>query len=229
MTKHLLSVDRMKRAEGKPLTPAVAGILNLVFCSYCEKFLKTDVTGFYLTLFLFIEASFLISLSATNLFSTSIDILARTKIFPVPPASRLLFVIVADMRRPLALSLMGSTVLFLAIVFRHSLLQAIAAGVLFTLFILVIEILFAAGILAAIRRSVTAGGVVALLGSIVLVILIGSLVFHFSSLLSMNPLLRWTTNGILAAGRSDGLSFLGSIGWLTLTGIVAMLIGRRFA
>lgn len=228
---HLLLIEKMKSddLETNRFYPIVAAILNLFFCAYSERALTGDVGGFAMTLFLFTETTAIIVLSSISFFTTSREILLKTRIFPMTPSARLLFVLGADLCRPLSLALVGSTAFFLFIALHHNLVQAIAAVALFLLLILIAEVLYATAILTILRRSIPVEGAIAVLGALLVVLLVGSLVFHVESLFAANPLLRWSVQGILAAGHADAASFFENMLYMVLTGLGTMAIGRRLA
>jgi hypothetical protein len=223
--RHLLAAERQKRGEEGYFFPAVVGVLNLVVCSYCESAIRREATA--LALFLFFESAIVIALSAAQLFTTSIDILSKTRIFPVTPRARLRFAIVADLRRPVVLAVIGSAAFFLIILFRHNTLQAIAAPVVFIMSAVVTEALFVTFMLIMTRRAVPVGGIVALIGMAVAATFFAVMIFHVD--LTLNPLLIWITGCINAAGRGDGIDAFRNFAFLLATGICAILIGRRYA
>ncbi len=228
---YLLSIEKMKSddLETNRFYPILGVILNLFFCAYIERSLTDDVGGFAMTLFLFTETTVIIVLSTVSFVTTSREILLKTRIFPMTPSARLLFVLVADLRRPLTLALAGSTAFFLFVALQQDLVQAMTAAVLFLLLIIIAEVMYAAVVLAFLRRSIPVESAIASLGALLVLFLIGSIVFQVESLFAANPLLHWTVQGILAAGHDDTSAILGNILYLVLTGFGTMAIGRRLA
>jgi hypothetical protein len=228
---HLLFIEKMKTDDlaTNRLYTFAAAILNLFFCAYAERSLTDDIGGFGMTLFLFTETTVIIVLSSISFFTTSREILLKTRIFPITPWARLLFVLSADLRRPLALALIGSTAFFLFVALQQNIVQAITAAMLFLLLILIAEVLYATAILTIMRRSIPVESTIAVLGALFVLLLVASLVFHVESLFAANPLLRWTVQGILAAGRADVPALLQNIAYLTVTGLGAIALGRRSA
>lgn len=231
LSTHLLTVER-QRNTGYRITrlyPAAAAILNLFFCAYFEQYLKDDVSGYYLSLFLFLEALLYAVVSTTNFFTVSQEILSKSRIFPVTPSARLLFVLASNFRRPVALALVGSNVFFIIVLLRHSFPHTLVAALLFVAMIVAVEVLLTTATLILQRRSVPTTGAVALLTFLLLACLIGVVVFHVESLLRGIPLVGWTTNGILAARAGTTLTSLPNLSWLVLLALAGLALGRRFA
>ncbi len=226
----LLLVEKVKSGGYRitRLYPAAAAIFNLFFCAYFERYLNDDANGFYLSFFLFLETTLYAGISSVSFFSVSFEILAKSRIFPTTPTDRLLFIVAGNLRRPIIFSLVGSNVFFLIIFFRHMMPLAILTAALFILLIIVSELLLATLMLVLMRRSVPLESAAVLLGFLLFSMLIGSFVFHFESLLAMNPVLRWTVRGILAARQSDTAGILTNAGWLAMTGVFTLILGRRF-
>ena len=228
---NLLVVDRLKSGGYRTtrLYPAAVAILNLFFCAYFERYLKDDANGFYLSLFMFLESTLYAVVSSINFHRISFEILSKSRIFPATPSSRLLFVITGNLRRPIVLSLVGSNIFFLIVLFRHPVMDALIVGVLFAGLIIVTEILLSTLMLTLLRRSIPSGIAAVFLGFLLFALLIGSFIFHVESLLAMNPLLRWTIDGILSARHSDTVGVLTNITWLGSVGVLALVLGKRFA
>jgi hypothetical protein len=228
---NLLSVEKMKGddLETHRLYPIVAALLNLFFCAYTEHSLTEDVGGFGVTLFLFTETAVIIVLSTISFVTTAREILLKTRIFPMTPSARLLFVLAADLRRPLTIALAGSTAFFLFVALQQHMVQAITAVVMFLMLIAVAEAIYATAILGFLRRSIPVESVIAALGALLVLSLIGSIVFRVESLFGANPLLHWTQQGILAAGHDNTTTILENMLYLALTGLGTIAIGRRLA
>jgi hypothetical protein len=228
---HLLSIEKMKSddLETSRFYPILAVILNLFFCAYIERSLTNDVGGFAMTLFLFTETTVIIVMSIISFLTTSREILLKTRIFPMTPSARLLFVLAADLRRPLTLAMAGSTAFFLFVALQQHLVQAMTAVLLFLLLVIIAEVMYSTAILAFLRRAIPVESVIAALGALLVLFLIGSIVFQVESLFAANPLLHWTVQGILAAGHDNTPAILKNMLYLMLTGLGIIAIGRRVA
>jgi hypothetical protein len=228
---NLLLVEKVRSGGYRTtrLYPAAAAVLNLAFCAYFERYLKNDATGFYLSVFLLLEATIYVVVSSTSFFTVTFEILLKSRIFPTTPTDRLVFVIASNCRRPILLSLVGTNIFFVIILFRNTLWQAFQAGLFVVLLLMVIEILMSAALLALTRRSLPLGGAVAVLSFFLLTALIGSLVFHYETLIASIPLIRWAINGILAATHADAKGVLANIAWFASTAVVTLVLGRRLS
>lgn len=228
---NLLTVEKARRGEYRTtrLYPAAAAILNLAVCAYFERYLKNDATGFYLSVFLFLEANIYIVVSSTNFFTVAFEILSKSRIFPTTPTDRLVFVIASNLRRPIVLSLVGTNVFFMIILFRSTFWQASLAALFAVFMLAAIETVLSAVLLVLTRRALPLGSVVFVLALLLLTVCIGSLVFHFETLIASIPLIRWTVNGILAATRADVKAVIANIAWLASTAVLALMLGRRFS
>lgn len=228
---HLLAVERERNTGYRTtrLYPAAAAILNLFFCAYFEQYLKDDVSGYYLSLFLFLEALLYAFVSTTSFFTVSQEILSKSRIYPVTPSARLLFVLASNFRRPVVLSLVGSNIFFIVILLRYTFPHTLLAALLFILMIVAIEVVLTTTVLILLRRSVPTTGAVALLTFLLLIFLIGAVVFHVESLLRGIPLVGWATSGILAARAGITSVSLLNVCWLTLLALAGLVVGRRFA
>ena len=227
----LLSVEKSRSGSYRTtrLYPAAFGILNLFFCAYFERYLKHDASGFYLSIFLLIEAVLYVTISSTSFFTVSFEILSKTRIFPTASMDRLLFVIKSNIRRPLLLALLFTNAFFLMLLFRDTFWHGLVAAFVFSLLIATCEILLSVTMLILMRRSVPLGSAVALFAAIVFSIFIGSIVFHFDTLISSIPLIRWTVGGILAATQGEISGMTSNVGWLAFTSAAFFLLGKRFS
>lgn len=228
---HLLSVDRLRTSEYRVtrLYPAAVAILNLFFCAYFERYLNSDVTGFHLSLFLFLESSAYAALSTTNFFTVSSEILSKSRVFPTTPTDRMLFVIKGNCRRLMQLSLVGSNIFFVVILFRATPSAAILAVLIFLLFTLTIEILLSVSLLILQRQSLPLEGAIAIAGFVLLSLLLGSIVFHYEILIASLPLMKWAVDGMLGATRNETSGVILSFAMLLITSTLMLVLGRRFA
>lgn len=228
---HLLLVERARSGGYRTtrLYPAVAAILNVVFCAYFERYLKNDPSGFYLSVFLFLEATIYIVASSTNFFTVTFEILSKSRIFPTTPTDRLAFIIAGNFRRPLVLALAATNVFFVIVLFRNTFWLGLTTALFVVLLIITIEVLLSALLLALMRRSLPLGTAVVVLAFLLLTVFIGSFVFHYETLIASIPLIRWTVNGILAGTRADAAEVVANIAWLCSTAIITLLLGRRLS
>lgn len=231
LTTHLLSVDAFRNSGYRTtrLYPAATAILNLFFCAYFERYLKNDATGFYLSLFLLLQAGAYIVLSSTNFFTVSFEILSKARIYPTTPTDRMLFVIGGNCRRPILLSLVGSNMFFVIVLFRETFWGAILAALFYFLLASTIEVFLSASMLIIKRRSLPLEGAIVVVGFILLTLILGSLVFHYETLIASIPFIRWTVDGILGAIHLETMKVISSIAWLLTTFAVMLILGRRFA
>ena len=231
LATHLLAVERERNMgyRSTRLYPAAVAILNLFFCAYFERYLKDDVSGYYLSLFLFFETVLYVSVSMTAFFTASQEILSKSRIFPVTPAARLLFVLASNFRRPVVLSLAASNVFFIVVLLRFTFPHTLIAALLFILMIAAIEVIFATTALIMLRRSIPTTGAVAMLTFLLIVFLMGAMVFHIESLLRGIPVIGWTTSGIVAARAGNASTSLLNLAWLGLISLAGLVAGRRFA
>lgn len=228
---NLLKVEKARSGGYRTtrLYPAAAAILNLVFCAYFERHLKNDATGFYLSVFLFLEASMYVVVSSTNFFTVAFEILLKSRIFPTTPTDRLLFIIASNFRRPIVLSLVCTNIFFVIVLFRSAFWQALLAALFVVLMLVAIEILLSAVLLTLTRRSLPLGSVVVVFAFLLLTLFIGSFVFHYETLIASIPLIRWTVHGILAATHADAKGVLANIAWFASTAVVTLALGRRLS
>jgi hypothetical protein len=227
----LLSAERMKTGDYRTtrLYPAAAAILNLFFCASFERYLKDDPSGYYLSLFLFIEGALYVVVSSTNFFTAAFEILTKSRVFPTTPAGRLWFVVAGSARRPIVFSLVASDVFFLIILFRHAFPHVLITAALFLLMIISIEVLLATMMLTLMRRSAPLGTAVVLCALLLCLVFIGSFVLHFETVLSAIPFIRWAAMGMLAALVGNTSEALANAAWLVLTTLLVLVIGRRLA
>ncbi len=227
LAHHLLAAERQKSGVESYFFPALAGVINLVICSYCESAVRRDATA--MALFLFFEGAVVLALSAAQLSSTTMEMLSKSRIFPVTSWSRLRFGIIADLRRPVMIAVIGSTALFLIVLCRHSLLQAIAAPIVFVVFAVVTEMVFVVFMLISSRHAVPIGGILALIAVAVIATFFATMILHLDLILALNPLVFWTSGSINAAGRADVFETIEYIVFLSATGACAIAAGRRYA
>jgi hypothetical protein len=231
ITSCLLSVEhqRNKGYRTTRLYPASAAIFNLFFCAYFERFVKSDFTGYYLSLFLLFEGSLYAFVSTSSFFTVGHEILSKSRVFPTTSTSRLVFVLTSNVRRPIVWALVGSNVFFLLIILRHALPHALIAPLVFILMILTIEVVLSTSLLVLLRRSVPTGSVIALLAFSIFALFVGTTVFHADSLLRTAPIVGWATNGILASSTGNIATALVNACWLALLILGGFVLGRRLA
>jgi hypothetical protein len=227
LADHLLAAERQKGGVESYFFPALVAVINLVLCAYCESAVRRDATA--MALFLFFEGAVVLTLSAAQLSSTTMDMLSKSRIFPVTSRSRLRFAIVADLRRPAMIAVIGSTALFLVVLCRHSLLQAIAAPIAFAAFAVVTEMVFVVFTLIVSRHAVPISGIFSLIAIAVIATFFTTLILHLDLVLSLNPLVFWTSGSINAAGRADLFETIEYTAFLSATGACAIAVGRRYA
>ena len=202
-------------------------ILNLFFCANFERYLKNDFGGYYLSMFLFLECTIYVVVSSLSFVTTSAEILERTRVFPIAPVERLLFVVMSNLRRPMILALMASTVFFVVIAYPNTFWNALASIFLIVVLMCLTETLLSTILLALARRSIAPGSTFALFGFFFLAFLVSSLVFHVESILENIPTIKWATAGILAGSSGETESVLLQTGWLVLAELVVLAIARK--
>ena len=231
IASRLLALDRKEGTTAGAkfhLYPIFAALLNLIFCGYMDQFLQSDPDGYYLSLFLFIQSSFLVFISTGNFIRGGQEILMKTTIFPTTPLSRMLFVLSSNVKHPLSFVLLATNVLFMIVVYHSSAGVIIGVVSFFLLTVLAVEIVVSAASLVLAKRSrpmigVIMGGV-GLLG----IVLVFSVVFQATTLLTSMPVIAWATGGIIALQSGDSVMVWRDIGYLCVTCAVIFLAGRRY-
>lgn len=229
--RHLLSVDAVRHHSYRRqrLYPMAAALLNLFFCASFERYLSNDAGGFYLSLFLLLEATVYSLFTLTHFFSVSFEILSKSRIFPVTPVDRLLFVIVSDLRLPMVIAFVTTTTFFLVILFRDTFWSAFSTVVILALLFVTLEVFLSTVMLTFTRRSLSPAGIVVMLLFVLFSALTGSLVFRYETLISSIPFIRWTADGMIAAAHGEAGGVMSSMAWLASTAGVVLLLGRKLA
>ena len=228
----LLAVDTRKGSEEYKRVrafPVLLGFLNLLFCSYMEHFLRQDTGGHYLSLLLFIECSAFVLIAVGSFSRSGAEILLKTSVFPASRWSRLLFVLSSFLRKPAIIALVLTTSIFL-VVFLYA--SFVAVGLTLLLYILLMLNVLAMTTVACVKISTSAHPVVsiAVVGLfIIVVVLINSIVFHFTALLGSLPVLSWAVKGSLAVRHLQAAKGLLSCGYLLASFAALLLIGRKIA
>ena len=232
ITSHLLAAEAIRtRSHGetpKMLPPALA-LFNLFFAASFEQHLEGTRYAYGLTLFLFLEGALFFVLSTTWYITTTSVILERTRIFPATVWSRILFVGWSGLRSRAVVFLWASAVLCLVILHHRTAAEAIAAPVLYTLFLLSIQGTIVAAFLIFSRLSQPMTLFAWFGGSILAVVLIGALMFRHESLLDTVAPLFWTSAGTIAARDGDLPAVLRNATYLILFTAGMAGIARRFA
>jgi hypothetical protein len=228
-TGTLLAAEKLRSSGYRTtrLYPAALAILNLFFCAYFERYLKNDFDGYYLSMFLFLECTLYVGVSSLSFVTTSAEILAKSRVFPLTAVERLSFVVTSNLRRPTILALTGSSVFFVMIVYPSTFSNTLASISLMIALMVLTETLLATTLLALARRSIPSGSAFALLGFLFVAFLVTSLIFHVASILGGIPAIKWATMGILAGGSGNTETIFIQTGWLLLTEVVVLAVARK--
>jgi len=232
VTRALLLVDGSRRTlEGNValVIPPVAGILNLLACASFEPSLETDATGHTLSLFFLLQTTLFIALTITHFSGQSLPVLTRSRIFPGTPADRFLFVVIVNLRRRIVLALLLSTLFFLAVVYRHTPLTAVAAIFLYGLLLCASEALLATIMLALARTPYPAASGLALGGVLCVGCSAGLLSPDPGGFLAVLPPVNWAAGGVVAAAGGTVFGFFLNSTLIAATGALAAIIGSRTA
>jgi hypothetical protein len=228
----LLAVDARKGSEEYKRVrtfPVLLGVINLLFCSYMDHFLKQDVGGHYLSLLLFVECSMFVLITVGSFSKSGIEILSKSSVFPTSPWSRLLFVLLSFLRKPAILMLLLTTIIFFVVLFFSSFVVASLALLLYVLLILNVLVLTA---VACVKISASAQPIVsiAVVGVfVIIVVLINSIVFHFTVLLGSLPVLSWAVKGIVAVRNLHVVQALFYCSYLTVSFVALLFVGKKLA
>lgn len=232
MASTLLSVEQRRaslESTGSQLYPAFAGVANLFFCAYMDRYLRNDPHGHYLSLFLFVEFSAIALISVATFIRSMSEVVQKSSVFPATPWSYLFFVMRGFIRRPLILSLVLSMQLFLLIP-----LFSKTASALLCLFVVAaaffnIEMIVAVLCLKLTRSGQPVAGFAMLTVYGTAGMLFAAIVFHMDTLLDATPIISWTTSGILAAQRGIFSSAAVPLLALVLTFILITFLGKKLA
>lgn len=231
-TRLLLGVDR-RQLESVPRSsraaPILVGVLNLFFCAYAERYLGEDLGGVFLSLFFFLEASCFIVLVTVQYLSVTEQILSRIRTYPTVPWSRFLFAALAGVRRPVCIVLWGTTSFALLLLNRHSMASSILVPLLYTFLLLDLQLIMTTSLLVVSRRGYPATALIALFAILTFALLLGFLVFQFTSVLTGMPFLSWAVAGVVAVNEGNIPSALISLSLLGVTLLIGIEAGRRFA
>lgn len=212
----------------KVLPPALA-VLNLFFAASFEHSLQGARYGYGITLFLFLEGMFFFILSTTWYVTTTSVILERTRVFPIPVGSRILFVAVSGLRSHAVVFLWASTVVCLLILYHRSATEAILAPLLYSLFLLSIQGVIVAAFLIFARISQPMTLFAWIGGFLLAVLLIGALMFRYDSVFDAIVPLVWTSAGTVAAREGDLSAVVLNSVYLILFTAGTAGVARRFA
>jgi hypothetical protein len=203
-------------------------ILNLFPSGFSENLLRTDATGYSLSLFLFCHSAAYLLLALSYVSVTSREILHKAEVFPTRSISRLLFVIVGSIRHPIAIALLASNALFFLLLFRH---DGIAAGIAFLIYLLLmisISVVTSFVFLFMEKRRIPAG--IALLCAALLIVagLAGSFVFHSELIMESVPLVGVCVRGIQSAVQGKYLSAVTAVAVLIGIQATTIILGTKF-
>src|SRR5258707_8598374 len=165
MSNRLLAIEQRKgtSGEGRIRTfPAVLALLNLFFCAYTDEYLRGDVTGQYLSLFLIVESGMLVLIAIGTFMRSSLEILLKTSVFPITPWGILLFVLLSFVRKPASVALWLTTLLFLVVLYFRSILVTSAAITLYGLLVLNVLLLTTVVCVKLARSSQPVAGIAVL-------------------------------------------------------------------
>lgn len=228
----LLSIMSMKATseEGSfRAHPFVIAGANLFLCIYLEQRLRFDVDNHYLGLFIFLEASAW-ALLMISYFARSLTlVLVRTSIFPLTPVDRYAFAYVAGLRRPVMLGLWLTTLLFLAVFYRRTLLVAVSVIAVYSFMLLVLSALTTTLQFIFLRLSRPASGAGVLVAFGFVVLLAGTYLFHAASLPGVVPIVAQTTSALAGIQRGDFQGAGWNFGVLVVVLVAAFFIGKRYA
>jgi hypothetical protein len=224
----LLTIDRIRgrhKTGLQRLLPLAVAVLNLFFASYFERFIANDPETYYLSLFLFLQATVYVFLSLAHFIGSTHEVLRKTRVFPLKGFTRFTYAAVSSVIQPVAIGLVLTTSFALVILCRASTLSMIAAPILYLLLIANIESTLSAltRLLADRNRQVT--DIAALLAVAALAVLIGSVVFRADLLITHLPLLSWVTAGIRSAGEGEYGSLAGTLTALSILPCAVLIAG----
>lgn len=229
---YLISVEKKKMTstQGRvQIFPFVFAFINILLCSYFDQYLQNDPDGYYLQLFLFVQASVGV-LFAVGFYKQGIEeVLLKTQIFPVSSWNRFFYIVKCNLRRPLSMAWILTTALFFLVFYRQERVIAFAAILFFLLIILVIETAVAAVILLSKKSYYTVSGLGVLVVFLLFGILVSSIIFNYHAALIKIPVVSWATAGILAVQKSDITSAgVNALLFLLIPGIAIFTV-KKFA
>jgi hypothetical protein len=228
----LLAVDRKKGSEEEGRIrafPVIIALLNLLFCGYMDHFLRQDVDGHYLATLFFIECAMMVLIAIGTFGMSSAEILAKSSIFPTTQLSRLAFVLISFLRKPAIAALWLTTSIFMIVFFYRSPVVASFALALFIILAMDVLLLTATVGIKLTGSSHPIAGFAIFSVFIIVTVLVSAIVFRFTFLVDSFPVLSWAVRGIRAANRSaTGIALLNG-GYMAMTFVALLFIGRRVA
>jgi len=227
---HLLAADSRRsssRHASLKTHPFVLLVLNLFFCGYYHQFLKTDINGHYLTIFILLQSSILVVLIVGSLVQYTREIIQKSIIFPTTPWSRLFFVLASCLRRPVILAVWFSAGIFLGVVFRGDAATVVTSILVFSLMVVDLVIVAALLFLMGMQSRSLAAGLGVLIGVFLFTVLVTAIVFRMDSPLVGVPLVTWTAAAIVAGANRILPVAAMNIFLLIAFFIGGMFIGRR--
>lgn len=204
--------------------PFTVMLLNLGVCVYVDQFLQNDL--FHgLSLFLLAETSFGV-LCLIVVFNAAVaPVLDRTRILPVDRRVRFLFTLLALIRHPLTLGWSGSTMLFLLVLSRYTVMSAVLTAVLVTLFVFTIITLFSLRVSSTRPRLLSIRELVLMMVTATFLYIIISLMFSIESPAEHVPLISWTAHGIASGRTGDFGSGIRDLVLLTVISVLSLGLG----
>jgi hypothetical protein len=228
----ILAVDRSRQARGGVLAvvvPFAVAILNLFLCASIETGVRTDSRGYFISLFLFMQATMIVALNISFFVRNTAPLLARIRIFPVSPLERYVASVAIELRRYTFLAILVSTCVFFLILYRSAPATPIAPTGVYLLFVASIQFSTSTIAILVVRTRYPAASALAIAGCALTAASVGVLSFGLDHLVQGVPLVRWATMGILASTEGQASGVAGASALLAGTACLAALIGGRYA
>ena len=208
---------------------ATLGLLNLLACAYLERSIGTGQGDDGFLLFLATE-SFFVLLAGAAVANSGLETLARrTRVFPLSPAARFDFVLLALLRHRAMLMLTGTAV-FASALLGPAGVPAIAGRILMVaLLMLLLVTLMSALLILRIRPGTATRSILAAAGLVAAGVLIATAVLTPGPVLAILLPLRWAAAGVADVHQGSMLSALWNALCLAASAGVCAWIGRRYA
>lgn len=227
----LLDVDSERMLVLTPrvkLFAFILAIINLFPSGFSESLLRSEGTGYYLSLFLFIHSAVYALFALSYFIGSNHEILLKTRIFPTNSIGRMAFVLLSIMRHPFSIALIASNSFFFLILYRQNIAAGIFALVLYLLLIVSCTSISTLLFLFMERRRAAASIALVFAALLALIGLVSVIVLDAGSFMLFIPLVSTSVKGIQSALQTNYID--AGLRALILTAVSAITLfgGKRF-
>ena len=185
-------------SEKAMLYAAGFGFLNLVFCGFADWYILGQFSQNSISLFLLVESSLYLLFSLGYFKGRSEEILSKTDVIDLPPGSRFLLVLRTNVRHPITRMLLATLTLFWIVLLWGS-PSTLIVTLTFSFFLFLnIATLSSILFIEMSKAALPAQSIAVIVLFAVFVLLVGSIVFQFGTMLTAIPFVSWTALGIVA-------------------------------